>query len=101
MSKRKQWTPQEVMDVANELPPGQAVALDFSTQVDAEQFRFRLYSERSRVRASSRTMLPGDDPLWGKSPWEGLVFVLQGTTLYVRRASKKDGPKRVRVGVKV
>ncbi len=48
--------------------------LRFRSNTDARNFRQRLYAARDRVRGRARRLYEPEDPMYGKSPYDGLTF---------------------------
>lgn len=66
----------EIMDRAAKLPLGQGLRLQFPNAEGARTFRWRCYNLRNKVQRESRKAVGPDNPGFGKSPWDDLVFLI-------------------------
>lgn len=91
----EQYSQVAILDRAMALPAGVGLRLVFATYQAAENYKFRLYQRRTRVRRANRR-LPADDAALCRSPWDDLaVFHPPGTTyLFVVRAPQSEALDR-------
>ena len=72
-------------DFLNTLLDGGENTLSFPSPKDAKRYRFMCYAIRRKAQAQSRRSFVPGEPGYNTSPWDGLVFLLDNTTLRVVR----------------
>mgnify|MGYP001602010496 FL=1 len=70
-------------DFLNALLDAGENTLQFPSVRDAKRYRFMCYAIRRKAQAQSRRSFVPGEPGYNVSPWDGLVFLLDDSTLRV------------------